>query len=145
MEAITNYVMGILLVLTIVLGFTTYIYHGNANRLQQEVAEVSIKLQESEANVTLANNSCEISQSITKDVADVIDQQQTVMTKALETLVTVPSLEGHSNEKYADDASLSPELMRLLDTTYCSAAKTDPTCTTSRSAKDVPSGKSINK
>lgn len=132
MEVITNYVIGVLLILTISLGFTTYIYHADKTRLQDEVTSVTGKLRQSEANVTLATKSCEATQAITKDVSTSIDTQQTVMTKTLEALATVPTTEEDNTndpKKYADDARLSPSLMGLLNTTYCSANKADASCT----------------
>lgn len=130
MEAITNYALGVLLILVISLGFTTYIYREDTHRLQDEVIELTGKLKQAEQNTALATASCEVTQDITKNVSQEIEKKQTVMTKTLEALATVPPLEGRSNDsKYADDASLSPDLMRLLDNAYCGAVKTDASCT----------------
>lgn len=146
MEAITNYALVVLLFLVMSLGFTTYIYREDTLRLQDEVVELNAKLKQSEQQTALATKSCEVTQTITKDVSQSIEQKQTVMTKTLEALATVPTTEGRSNDsKYADDASLSPDLMRLLDNAYCGAAKNDPTCTPNGATANVPNGKSVSK
>lgn len=145
-NTITNYAFGVLLVLTIVLGFTTYIYHGDKVRLQGEVVELSEQLRRSEANLVLVKKSCAIEQEVVNDVTTEIDKKQTVMTKTLEALITVPFTEEHSNDsKYADDANLSPEFMLLLDKAYCNAVNSDPYCTPSSASKDMSGGKSTGK
>lgn len=131
MEALVNYIAAALLILVIILGFTTYIFHEDKVRLQDLNVELVGKLRQSEANVTLATKSCEATQAITANVAEDIEIKQTVMTKTLETLATVTTTQPETNsdaKKYADDARLSPSLMGLLNTTYCAANKTDTSC-----------------
>lgn len=133
MEAVINYVAGALLILVIILGFTTYIYHEDVDRLQAQSVELTGKLRESEANVVLAGKSCQATQAVTADVSQKIEEKQTVMTKTLEALATVVTTQPENSndpKKYADDARLSPSLMGLLNTSFCSAAPSDPSCTT---------------
>lgn len=140
MEALINYIAAALLILVIILGFTTYIFHEDKERLQNANVELTGKLRQSEANVLLATKSCEVTQTITANVAEDIETKQTVMTKTLETLATVTTTQPETNsdaKKYADDARLSPSLMGLLNTTYCSANKTDASCT-GKSVGNVP-------
>lgn len=140
MEALINYIAAALLILVIILGFTTYIFHEDKERLQNANVELTGKLRQSEANVLLATKSCEVTQTITANVAEDIESKQTVMTKTLETLATVTTTQSETNsdaKKYADDARLSPSLMGLLNTTYCSANKTDASCT-GKSVGNVP-------
>lgn len=140
MEALINYIAAALLILVIILSFTTYIFHEDKERLQNANVELTGKLRQSEANVLLATKSCEVTQTITANVAEDIETKQTVMTKTLETLATVTTTQPETNsdaKKYADDARLSPSLMGLLNTTYCSANKTDASCT-GKSVGNVP-------
>ena len=145
MEAITNYIAAALLILVIILGFTTYIFHGDKQRLQAANVELTGKLRESEANVLLAAKSCEATQAITDNVAEEIETKQTVMTKTLETLATVTTTLPEKNldaKKYADDARLSPNLMRLLGESFCNASPSNPSCSAKRATTPLPSGTS---
>ena len=146
MEAIINSVMGwavgLLLLVVVTLGFTTYTFHAQKVQLQLEVVTVTGKLRESEANLDLAKKSCEATQAITNEVSTKIETKQEQMTKTLVDLVALPPAKDTDNgKKYADDASLSPELMRLLDKAYCDASPTDASCATSGAAKALPSTK----
>lgn len=132
MATVINYVAAVLFVLVIVLGFTTYISHEDVTRLKAESVELTTKLRSSEANVLLAQKSCQVTQEITANVSKQIDIKQTDMTKTLEALATVTTtLQESSNDpkKYADDARLSPALMGLLDAAYCSATS-NTSCST---------------
>lgn len=145
MEALTNYIAAAMLILVIILGFTTYIFHGDKQRLQAANVELTGKLRESEANVLLAAKSCQATQEITNNVAEEIETKQTVMTKTLETLATVTTTLPETNldaKKYADDAHLSPSLMGLLSESFCNASPSHPSCAPKPTPKTVSSGKS---
>lgn len=147
MEALINYVAAALLILVIVLGFTTYIFHEDKVRLQDANVALIGKLRESEANVVLAQKSCEVTQTITANVVEEIESKQTVMTKTLETLATVTTTlpeKDSDAKKYADDARLSPSLMGLLTTSFCSAAPSDPSCAAKPAPKAVSGGEGSN-
>lgn len=140
MEAIRNYLTAALLILVIVLGFTTYIFHEDKDRLAEANVTLTGQLRQSEQNVGLATKSCEATQVITANVSQEIESKQTVMTKTLETLATVTTTQPETDsdaKKYADDARLSPSLMGLLNTTYCTANQTDASCT-GKSAGNMP-------
>lgn len=138
MEAIIEYVCGGLLILCILLGSTVYYYHGEVETLSAQNVILTTKLRQSEADVLLAQKSCAATQAITDNVAGKIQVQQTVMTKALENLATTPSVEevpqdksnANSKTTYADDATLSPQLMGVLSTAYCGASPSDAACAT---------------
>lgn len=145
MEAIVNYIAALLLFLVIILGFTTYIFHSDKVRLQEQTVELLGKLRESEANVVLATKSCQATQEITDNVSEEIETKQTVMTKTLETLATVTTTLPETNldaKKYADDARLSPNLMRLLGESFCNAVPSDSSCSAKGAITPLPSGKS---
>lgn len=139
METVINYIAAGLLVLVIILGFTTYIAHEDVTRLKAEGVELTTKLRTSEANVLLAQKSCEATQVITNGVSAKIETKQEQMTKTLVDLVALPTAkDSNDGKKFADDASLSPELMRLLDKAYCDASPADATCTASRANANMP-------
>lgn len=145
MEAIVDniivYVAGILLILSLVLGFTTYTYYNKNFALKAEVVTLTEKLRISEANLGLAEKSCTATTKVTDEVSSKIEDKQEKMTSTLVELVKLPPAKEPTNgtKKYADDDSLSPDLMGLLDKAYCDAQPADPTCTASRATKTVPS------
>lgn len=100
-------------------------------------------LRQSEANVLIAQKSCEITTTVTDEVSTKIEDKQQKMTKTLVEMASLPpTKETASNgKKYVDDDSLSPDLMRLLDKAYCDASPSDPSCSASGASPDVPSTK----
>lgn len=146
MEAIVNnlcvWLCGILLLLTLALGFSTYVYHEKYAEGQKEIITLTTDLRQAVADTDLAKKSCAVTTTITNEVSTKIEDKQDKMTKTLVDLVALPPAKDTNNgKKYADDASLSPELMRLLNKAYCDASPTDTACTASGTNENVSSTK----
>lgn len=135
-----KYITAILLVLSLVLGFSTY-------KLVREVAalEVSVQTYQDLANanaqaVEKLRASCSVTEKVVKDNRDTIDALQKSREDVLGALNSLPQAtlpENKVNGKesttgstkaFADDSRLSPALMQLLDTAYCSGSKDDSAC-----------------
>lgn len=135
-----KYITAALLVLSLVLGFTTY-------KLMGEVATLEVSVQTytdlANANANEVDNlklSCSVTQQVVKDNRDTIDALQKSREDVLGALNTLPHPtlpENKVNGKesttgptkaFADDSRLSPALMQLLDTAYCSGSKDSSDC-----------------
>lgn len=136
-----KYIMGLLVVLVLVLGYTTYTLIGDLAVSKQEVNMMTeVANANSKAAKTL-EESCQSSLNAIQANQKVIDALNESRGSDLDALMTIPQItlpETHINAstkptaaptKSADDVRLSPDLMRLLDNAYCSGAKTDPYCT----------------
>ena len=144
MEAITSYAVGILLILVVTLGFTSYVLYESRAALQVEVIDVKSKLLNSETLLIKSSASCEVAQTVTTEVNTEIRSKQEVLTKNLEQLSTLPSTkpaEKNDGKSYSDGGTLSPDLMQLLDQSFCNAIKTDSSCTPSGTTGPVQTGK----
>lgn len=137
-----KYITAALLVLSLVLGFTTY-------KLMGEVATLEVSVQTytdlANANANEVDNlklSCSVTQQVVKDNRDTIDALQKSREATLGALnalplTTLPETQQNGKETstesirktYSDDSRLSPALMQLLDTAYCSGSKNDSACT----------------
>lgn len=137
-----KYITVALLVLSLVLGFTTY-------KLVREVAtlEVSVQTYTDLANanareVDKLKQSCSVTEKVVKENRDTIDALETSREATLGALnalplTTLPETLQNGKETstepirktYSDDSRLSPALMQLLDTAYCSGSKNDSACT----------------
>lgn len=136
-----NYIIGVLLVLTCMFGYTSYRVYGNNMTLQVEVSSYILKLEQSQEDIVKAGESCKQAQIITQDVNQSINVLQDDMTKSLQGLAEMPATtlqdalyedsDGptEAGKKYADSARLSPSLMQLLHRTYCETNKHDSACT----------------
>lgn len=136
-----KYITAALLVLSLVLGFTTY-------KLVREVAALEVSVQtytdlaDSNAKeVDKLKLSCSVTEKVVKDNRDTIDALETSREGILGALnslphPTLPETKVNGKESttepskaIADDSRLSPALMQLLDTAYCSGSKNDSACT----------------
>lgn len=140
-STIKNYIMGILLMLTLAFGTATYSLYESYTQSQIEVDRITMELKTATKSVTLAQDSCKIGQDISKGVAVSIKTQMDRTTKRVEALVALPVTTPQEDEQdgskattgarstYADGGRLSPNLMQLLDEAYCDSNKDDSTCT----------------
>lgn len=153
----TKYILGVLLAIIISLSATTCHYRGETNRLEVEAItlEQSVKTwkektQEAIDREVQANTRCLISQqqvAITNDANASLDESKEMTLrelakqphdKLLETIIDA----NQKTKPVADDARLSPDVMRMLNAAYCAGAKDDPTCTAHRATKELPASKS---
>lgn len=141
LSALNNYIMGLLLILTITFGSISYSLYGKYTVVEAEVDRITMELETATKNVDLAQLSCKVGQDITKGVNVSIKTQMDRTTKRVEALVALPVTTPQEDEQdgsnsttgarstYADGGRLSPSIMRLLDEAYCDSNKNDSTCT----------------
>lgn len=136
-----KYITAALLVLSLVLGFTTYKLMGEVATLEVSVQTYTDLANANANEVDKLKLSCSITQQVVKDNRDTIDALQKSredVLGALNTLPhpTLPENKVNGKEKsttgptkaFADDSRLSPALMQLLDTAYCSGSKDSSDC-----------------
>lgn len=137
----TNYLLAILLTMTLGFGYSTYHLVGKVAVYESEQLRLNTVIADAEDNARKAVDSCKI----TSEVVFGVNSENRVLsderTGVLETLakVTNPTIQVIKYEvvqkpteaptKYADSSRLSPELMRVLDAAYCSGDKDNSACT----------------
>lgn len=152
-----NYILALLVVLVLSLGAATYGYKTKADRLGDEVATLTKevkdwqdKTQEAIDREVLANTRCTISQQTVETVTTVNTTLEESKNLTLRELAKQPHdklLETiiNANQKpitVADDARLSADAMRLLNSAYCAGAKNDSACPTIGTPDKLPTSKS---
>jgi len=134
-----KYIAAALLVLSLVLGISTY-------KLVKEVATLEVSVQtytdlaDSNAReVDKLKQSCSVTEKVVKENRDTIDALETSREATLGALNALPHTtlpetktnereEASESHKVADDNRLSPALMQLLDNAYCSGSKDSSAC-----------------
>lgn len=116
-------------------GWYSYQLTGELASVKVENVMLDAKAQQAVARELQAYDSCKITTEVTADVQEKNDKLSDSRTAILEALVNVvyPMTQENRNDHpqattgapspskvLADDARLSPELMRLLDNAYCS-------------------------
>lgn len=135
-----KYIVGLLLVLVVVLGISTYTLIGDVAVAKSEAATMKTLANKSAEAVRVASESCAASLKTVFDTQKAIDALNEARGDDLSALasltqITLPETNIHGATKptvapkVADDLRLSPDTMRLLDNAYCSGAKADPYCT----------------
>ena len=117
--------------------YLSYRFYGQIKVLENQVVTLNEDLTKSLKNTELVKQSCTISESISSEVSKIETDMGQQSAKLLEQLSTVYAKEvahkGAENEQTTserDDVSADVELQRLLDNAYCTAAASDPYCTT---------------
>lgn len=137
----TKYLIAILLALSIGFGVSTYKLVGKVAVYEKENILLAAAVKTAEDNAKLSIDSCKITTEVIGDVNsknETLSDERTELLEALERL-THPTPQVIRNEgiqkpteapaTYADSGRLSPNLMRLLDTAYCSGDKDSSACT----------------
>lgn len=136
-----KYIMGVLVVLVITLGISTYTLIGDIAVATGSLTAMTDIANKNAKAVEIAGESFAISIKTIQETQKAIDglneaRGDDLSALAALTQITLP--ETHVNAsttptatptKSADDARLSPELMRLLDNAYCSGDKDSGYCT----------------
>lgn len=140
-DTIKNYIMATLLTLVCIFGYASYTLYGSNATLQAETTRLAGELKVATENVEKAQLSCKVGQDITKDVNTKNDTLQSALMSRLEVLAGLSNPIPQDNENegsntttearrtYADGGRLSPNLMRLLNETYCDSNKDNSACT----------------
>lgn len=141
LDNIKLYIIAILLAATLGLGYTSYVLTGKL-----AVSEDSISMWKDTANknaaaVKTVTDRCAISIGAVQDAMKEINSLSESRTSDLEALaslpqVTLPEIKVNGTKTsttpptgFVDGDRISPDLMRLLDSAYCSGNKDDPYCT----------------
>lgn len=140
-NAAKNYIIAFLLIATLALGYSTYSLIGQVATTQSEVTAMTDKANKNAEAARVASESCGLSMKAVQDNQKAIDALNESRTSDLGALaavtqITLPETQVNGSttttaapKKYADDARLSPDTMRLLDNAYCSGNKDDTYCT----------------
>lgn len=136
-----KYLIAILLATALGLGVATYQLIGKLAVAEADVSHWTEIANQNAKTVLDVKSACEITVKTITDNQKAIDAINESRGSDLDALAALPQVtlpETHINAstkptaaptKNADDARLSPDLMRLLDNAYCSGAKADPYCT----------------
>lgn len=140
-DAAKNYIIAFLLIATLALGYSTYSLVGTVAVAQGEVTAMTDIANKNAEAVKVAGESCALSIKAIHDTQTAIDALNEARGSDLsaldalpqitlpETTINGPTTTTAAPKKYADDARLSPDTMRLLDNAYCSGNKDDTYCT----------------
>jgi hypothetical protein len=139
-------IAGILTLLLIVGSVLTVHLYKKTVELSGALDLVVVSNEQLKQQVSLQKDSCKISETITEglkaenEALKVAFDSMLVELDAIPVVIkkvgVLPSEQGKCN---ADDDSLSPELVGLLQQSYCSAGGVSSDCTTSKSDKGLPS------
>lgn len=136
-----KYIMGLLVILVVALGISTYTLIGDVATAKGELANMTEVANSNAKALVYYKESCAITINTITSTQKAIDTLNEARGDDLSGLAAIPQItlpETHVNgskpttapSKVADDLRLSPDLMRLLDNAYCSGAKGDNYCTT---------------
>lgn len=138
MISIKNYVLAILLAISLGLGYFSYSLIGQVATADKAIEQYQEKLDKADAKAKEVEASCESTIKALKESQRVIDEFNDGMQKDLNSLNRVPEMIAPTTPKQeakADEVKkdapdrLSPAVMQLLDNAYCSGAKNDTYCT----------------
>lgn len=152
-----KYLLGVLLLLVVGLSGTSCHYRSQTIMLEREVSSVTAevetwkdKTQEAVDREVQANTRCLITQQTVEDVhvqnTNIDELKNTTLRdlakqphdKLLETIIDA----NQKPTKVADDAHLSTDAMRLLNSAYCAGAKNDSACSPTGTVPALPASKS---
>lgn len=135
-----RYITVIALFFCIVFGISTYTLVKQVAVLEDSVQQYQDLANANAQAVEKLRASCSVTEKVVKDNRDTIDALQKSREDVLGALNSLPQAtlpENKVNGKesttgptkaFADDSRLSPALMQLLDTAYCSGSKDDSAC-----------------
>ena len=139
-DSIKMYLIALLLIATIGLGWTTYNLVGKLAVAEEQIGQWQDTANKNAEATRIAGESCAISVKSIYETQRAIDALNESRGSDLEALATIPQTtlpETQVNAtttstaapaKNADDARLSPDVMRLLDNAYCSGDKDSAYC-----------------
>lgn len=136
-----KYIMALLFLTSLALGYATYSLTGKLAVARQEVTHWTEMADKAAKETLRVSDSCKLTIKAVQDAMREIDALSESRTGDLEALavlpqITLPETKVNATKKptatptgSADGERLSPDLMRLLDNAYCSGSKDDPYCT----------------
>ncbi len=153
----TKYIIAILFALVVSLFGTSYHYRSEVKKLEaatvvleQNVQTWKDRTQEAIDREVLANTRCTISQQKVEVVTEANESLEESKNLTLRELAKQPHdqlletiIDANQKPKtVADDARLSADIMRMLNSAYCAGAKDDSYCTPSGTPAKLPASKS---
>lgn len=139
MAAFKNYLLGVLLILSLTFGGLTYHMVGKLSTIEEQMELVEKNNTHVKEQFEILQKSCNITQEVTHEVGKITDSMQERMTGDLERLSqlvpkTTPKVKENGPKEitepqsHADGGTISDELGKLLDSAYCNAVRNDSAC-----------------
>ncbi|WOZ57500.1 hypothetical protein [Pseudomonas phage vB_PseuGesM_254] len=139
MTAFKNYLIGILLILSLTFGGLTYHLVGKLSIIESQVETVEKNNKKVKEDIEKLQLSCKSTQEVAHEVGKITDSMQEGMTSDLERLSqlipkTTPKVKQDVSKEitepqgHADGGTISNELNELLNSAYCNAVRNDSAC-----------------
>ncbi len=144
LQSLTNYIAGVLLVLTVSFGYMAYSANTERATTEAQVKVLMNDLDTARSDTQKVTDSCKAAQETVERVSKLNSTLENGLQRHLERLEGLPAttLQDTKNDasktitegsgSYADDDRLSGPLMQLLNTAYCDANRDDSDCTAQR-------------
>lgn len=141
LQTLTNYIAGVLLVLSITFGYTAYSVHTDKVVAEGRVIALTKEVNAANLATQKVTDSCKSAQETLERVSKLNSTLQEGLQRHLTGLEALPATtlqdtnihasktNTEASSRYADDDQLSGPLMQLLDSAYCDSNRDDSSCT----------------